>query len=475
MMEPSRAVRIAAAVVLLGALAPRVAVSQEQEPSTAQPPAQPQGEAKGGMHGAMPTAEQISLLDKLGTIPDVSKPPPGIDYVLWKEIVPADNLMTPERVALGRKLYFDTRLSKDGTVACATCHDVSRGFTDQRPVAEGIGDQLGRRNSPTTLNALFFQSFFLDGRAPSLEEQAKLPILNPIEMGQPSPDAAMQAIAADPGYQEMFQKAYGRKPSYDDVGRAIASFERTLVFLDSPFDRFLAGDNDAISEQARQGWVLYNGKARCVSCHPINPSNPIGTDNRFHNIGVAALHQDFEDLAKKALKELGGKSEKERTEAVDRLALETNLSELGHFMVTFDRADVGAFKTLQVRNVGVTGPYMHDGSLTTLWDVMDHYNKGGDANPFLDGGIEPLALTDPEIDQLVALMFSMTDDRLKADNDKLMAAQRARANTQRPFRDEALAMRRALPFEARATGTQPAPATGAAPTGATAPGVGKES
>ena len=162
----------------------------------------------------------------------------------------------------------------------------------------------------------------------------------------------MQAIASDPEYQQLFEKAYGRKPNYDDVGRAIAAFERTLIFLDSPFDRFLAGDNDAICEQARQGWVLYNGKARCVSCHPINPSNPIGTDNRFHNIGVAALHQDFEELAKRALKELGGKSGQERTEAVDRLALETNLSELGHFMVTFDRADVGAFKTLQVRNVG---------------------------------------------------------------------------------------------------------------------------
>ena len=210
-----------------------------------------------------------------------------------------------------------------------------------------------------------------------------------------------------------------------------------------------------------------------MSCHQLNPSDPIGTDNRFHNIGVAARHQDFEDLAKKALTELGGKGGKERTDAIDRLALETNLSELGRFMVTFDRADVGAFKTLQLRNVGVTGPYMHDGSLTTLWDVMDHYNKGGEANPFLDGGIEPLALTEPEIDALVALMFSMTDDRLQADNEKLMAAQRERANTQRPFRDEALAMRRVLPFEARATGAEPAPSV--APTGPTAPGAAKES
>src|SRR5262249_14185464 len=159
------------AAVLLGAIAPGIVPAQEQAP--APPPAPAQGQAPGGMHGAMPMAEQLAAFEKLGPFPDVTKPPPAVDYVLWKEIVPSDNLMTPERVALGKKLYFDTRLSKDDTVACATCHDVSRGFTDQRPVAEGIGGQLGRRNSPTTLNALFFESFFLDGRAASLEEQAK--------------------------------------------------------------------------------------------------------------------------------------------------------------------------------------------------------------------------------------------------------------------------------------------------------------
>jgi cytochrome c peroxidase len=425
------------------------------------------------LHGARPVAEQQKLLDTLGLTQDPSKPPPELDVVLWQEIVPGDNEMTPERVGLGRTLYFDTRLSKDGTVACATCHDVSRGLTDQRPVSEGIGDKLGRRNAPTTLNALFFQTFFLDGRAPSLEEQAKLPILNPIEMGMPSPEDVMKVVNGDPAYVQAFEKAYGRTPTYDDLGRAIAAFERTLIFLNSPFDRFLGGDTQAISEQARQGWDLYNNKARCVTCHPINPSNPIGTDNRFHNIGVAARHQDFEQLARRSLKELSGLKGQQRVEAVDRLALETDLSELGRFMVTFDRSDVGAFKTMQVRNLGVTGPYMHDGSLTTLWDVMDHYNKGGEANPFLDGGIEPLALTEQEIDAVVALLFSMTDDRFTADNDKFLAAQRERANTQRPFRDEALAMRRQLPFEARVTAPPPTP--GAAPTGPTAPKVGEES
>jgi cytochrome c peroxidase len=403
-----------------------------------------------GPHGALAPPAQLEILKALLPERDVTQAPPEVDTQVWAALVPQDNAMTPERVELGRRLYFDTRLSRDGTVACAVCHDVSRGFTDQRAVSEGIDGQLGRRNAPTTLNALFFQTLFLDGRAPSLEEQAKLPILNPIEMGQPSREATVQAIAADPEYQQLFRKAYGRAPNYDDIGRAIAAFERTLLFLSSPFDRFLAGNEKAISEKARQGWVLFNGKARCVSCHTINPSNPLGSDNRFHNIGVAARHQDFEALARRALQALKGSG---GVEGVDRLALQTDLSELGRFMVTKDRGDIGAFKTLQLRNVGITAPYMHDGSMQTLWDVMDHYNKGGESNPFLDGGIEPLALTEDEIDAVVELMFAMTDDRLSKDRERQQKRQRQLSRKQRPFRDEALAFRRVLPFEERVMGT----------------------
>ena len=408
--------------------------------------------ADDNLHGALAPQAQLDLLEKLGVAPTIPKQPALVDVEFWKGIVPADNQTTPERIELGRKLFFDLHLSKDGTVACATCHNVAKGFTDQRPVSEGIGGQLGRRNAPTTLNALFFQEFFLDGRAPSLEAQAKLPIVNPIEMGQPSGDAVVQAIAGDPTYPPLFQKAYGRPPNYEDIGRAIAAFERTLVFLGSPFDRFLAGDSQAISDQAKEGWVLFNGKARCMSCHALNPSNPIGTDNRFHNIGVAARHQNFNELAKKALQALQGAQGKAGLEAVDHLALETDMSELGRFMVTKYRSDIGSFKTLQLRNVGVTPPYMHDGSMQTLWDVLDHYNKGGEANPYLDGGIEPLALTESEIDAVVALLFSMTDDRLKDENDRQQAAQHERSLTQRPFRDNELAMRKVLPFEERAAG-----------------------
>ena len=405
----------------------------------------------GPTHGALPMDQQVTRIDALLPEVNVDQPPAGVDPTIFALFVPSDNEMSPARVALGKKLYFDTRLSADGTVACATCHDVSRGFTDQRAVSEGIRDQLGRRNAPTTMNTVVFQSLFLDGRAPTLEAQAKLPIVNPIEMGQPNGAAAAQAIANDADYQRMFQDAYSRLPNYDDIGRAIANFERTLIFLNSPFDQFLAGQTDAISPQAQQGWVLFNGKARCVSCHPLNRSNPIGTDNRFHNIGVAARHQDFEKLARQALAELqkqGG------LDAVDRMALSTDMSELGRFLITKNRSDIGAFRTLQLRNVGITGPYMHDGSMQTLWDVMDHYNKGGEANPFLDGGIEPLALSEDEIDAVVALLFSMTDQRFADQNQAMFDKQHTLAQTQRPFRDEALAMRHVFPFEQRVTGQQ---------------------
>ncbi|MDB5976889.1 MAG: cytochrome-c peroxidase [Nevskia sp.] len=401
-----------------------------------------------GPHGAMALDAQQKRLNQLVTAS--TAPPPGIDPVAWASIyVPPGNELTADRIALGRKLYFDVRLSKDGTVACATCHDASRGFTDQRNVSEGIGDHLGRRSSPTTMNAALFQSMFWDGRAVTLEDQAKLPILNPIEMGHPDAASAMAGIAADPAYPGLFQKAYGRAPNYDDLGRAIASFERTLIFLDAPFDHFAAGDTKAISPAAQRGLALFNGKARCVSCHMINSSNPLGTDNLFHNIGVSARKQNFEALAQQALGALKDGSD---VDALDKLALQTDMSELGRFIVSRKRGDIGAFKTEQLRNVGITAPYMHDGSLRTLWDVLDHYNKGGETNPYLDGGIEPLNLSEDEINDVVAFLFTLTDTRFAAQNEAAMRSQQAQAAKKRPFRDNALAHREVLPFEQRVLG-----------------------
>ena len=402
-------------------------------------------------HGALVMERQRTAVATMQAGKLGGAAPAGVDPAYWATLSPADNAANAARIALGNKLYFDPRLSKDGTVACATCHDESRGFTDRRGTSEGIGEQLGQRNAPTTMNAVFFQTQFLDGRAASMEDQAKLPIVNPIEMGQHDGTAAAAAIAGDAEYQAAFRAAYGRGVNYDDIGRAIAAYERTLVFLSAPFDRFAAGDPGAISEDAKAGWALFNGKGRCASCHQMSSSSPIGTDNRFHNIGVSARHKDFESLAVRGLQALSNDASKE---ALDQLALQTDLGELGRFVVTRHRADIGGFKTQQVRNVAVTAPYMHDGSMATLWDVVDHYNKGGEPNAYLDGGIEPLALTSNEEDQLVAFLFSLTDDRLADQNTAELARQQAIAVKNRPNRDEDRAHRKVLPFERRAEGTK---------------------
>jgi cytochrome c peroxidase len=389
---------------------------------------------------------QQAALEQLDLPAEGVTPPPGVDPYIWTASIVPGNEPTAERVALGRDLYFDTRLSLDGTVACATCHDVTRGFTDQRSVSEGVKDQLGRRNAPTTLNAMLFTTQFWDGRSENVEHQAGMPVVNPIEMGMPDHAAAVERVAAVPEYVQAFQVAYGRDVNYEDIRAAIGAFERTLVFLDAPFDRYLAGDASAMSEAAIRGLELYEGKGRCVSCHPINTSNPIGSDHLFHNIGVAAHDKDFESLAATALKKLAADTSEQ---ALDELALSTDLSELGRFMVTKNRNDIGAFKTEQVRNIGITAPYMHDGSMTTLWDVIDHYNKGGEDNLYLDGGIEALALTEAEIDDLVAFLFALTDTRFADANAQAMDRQRAHAANNRPFRDEALADREVLGFERR--------------------------
>ncbi|MFP2931751.1 cytochrome-c peroxidase [Pyxidicoccus sp. 3LG] len=361
--------------------------------------------------------------------------PPGVSAVLWKVSVPASVAPTPERIALGQKLFNDKRLSVDDSVSCATCHDENFGFADGKPVSEGVKGQKVTRNSPTVLNAMFNASQFWDGRAGTLEDQAKLPILNPREMGMPNPETVVAKVKAIPEYAAEFRKVFNRDVTYDDLAAAIGAFERTLYSGNAKFDRFIQGDAKALNDSERRGWALFNGKGRCNTCHAGNVVSPLFSDQKFHNIGIAAHKQDFVKLAREGLKVVRTGDEKQ----IDELALETRFSELGRFLVTKQENDVGAFKTPTLRNIGITGPYMHDGSLTTLWDVMDHYNKGGVANPYLDGGMQRLGLTEPEIDDLVAFMFTLTDERFAKQNTKRLAEQRARKN-QRPERDTAVAM-----------------------------------
>jgi cytochrome c peroxidase len=416
--------------LLLPPLSPALLVAQERAP-----------------HGALGFAQQQAQLDTLKLLTSGAVPS-GVDAPFWRHFAPQAD--TAAQVALGRKLYFDPRLSADDSVSCATCHDVSRSFTDLRPVSEGIGGKLGRRNAPTTMNAALITPLFWDGRSDSLAHQAGQPVMNPIEMGMADRDAVVGKLAKTGDYPSEFQTAFGRAIDYAGIENAIAAFERTLIFLDAPFDRWQAGDTKAMPAQAVRGHTLFMGKARCASCHPLNATNPLGTDFRFHNIGVSAKDKNFEKLAGQALQVLAKDSSEQ---ALDQLALATDMSELGRFVVTKNYADIGSFRTPQLRNVSITGPYMHDGSMQTLWDVVDHYNKGGEGNPWLDGGMEALALTEDEITDLVSFLAMLTDHRFAAQDEAEDKRQSALAKTQRPFRDEALAMRKKLTFEDRmATG-----------------------
>jgi cytochrome c peroxidase len=340
---------------------------------------------------------------------------------------------------LGQRLFFEPRLSGDGTVACATCHAPERAFTDGRTLSVGIHGRVGQRNSPTILNALYNKHQFWDGRVITLEQQAALPITNSFEMGSPSIGDAVSGIASDQDYQTQFRQAFDRDVNEQDMLSAIAAYEQTLASFDSPFDHFIVGEANAISDSAKRGWELFNTKARCNLCHALADNQRDATlfiDNDFHNIGIGILRHHVVPLAQQAEHGLA----QGHVSAIDTAAITSELSVLGRFLITKKKSDIASFKTPGLRNVIVTGPYFHDGSMETLWDVMDHYNKGdGIADPWLDKDIQPLALTEPEIDDAVAFLVSLTSPQYQEISDREYARQLALSKVRRPQRDTARA------------------------------------
>jgi cytochrome c peroxidase len=280
--------------------------------------------------------------------------------------VPADNPMTPEKVELGKQLYFDPRLSCDDTISCASCHDPKKGWSNNSQFATGVRSQVGGRSAPTIINAAYSDLQFWDGRALRLEGQALGPIQNPIEMDHKLDDCVAK-LNKIPGYKQQFQKVFGTDVTAENIAKAIASFERTVVSGNAPFDKFKAGDAGALSAAAQRGMKLFFGKAHCSACH----SGPNFSDESFHNIGIgmAAAKPD-----------------------------------LGRYEVTKVAGDKGAFKTPTLREVARHPPYMHDGSLKTLEDVVDHYDKGGISNPQLDEEIFALKLTSDEKADLITFL-----------------------------------------------------------------------
>ncbi len=340
------------------------------------------------------------------------KMPLGIPIELWSYFVPNHNPVTAAKVELGRKLFFDARLSADGKVSCASCHDPGRAFTDGRKIAEGIGGRLGTRNSPTLLNSMFSAGQFWDGRAGTLEEQAKMPLTNMDEMGNGSLDEVRAKIAAVPEYVKGFQEVFGGPVTIAGFAKAVAAFERTLVSGDSPLDRYLAGDLNALSESARNGMILFRTKARCGVCHVFNQNFaafatfPFFTDGIYRNTGVAVNFTGFNALARRAM----AAAHDESGDALAALSKHERAGELGRFVTTGNTLDVGAFRTPSLRNVELTAPYFHDGSAATLADVVRFYVKGGNENPNRDWQLEPVPLTEIEQSDVVEFLKALTSD-----------------------------------------------------------------
>lgn len=331
--------------------------------------------------------------------------PLGLPADTWEYYVPRGNPMTAAKVALGRKLFFDARLSADGTVSCASCHDPKLGFADGKVFAEGIGGRVGPRNSPTLLNAMFNPNQFWDGRAGTLEEQAIQPLTNPIEMGNASHDEVVGRLRAVAEYRGDFQSVFGGGITIGRVGQALATYERTLVAADSPFDRFLDGESGAIGEAAKRGFALFRGKARCSRCHTFNDAMPFFTDFNYHNTGVAANHANFDALARQALAAAETDAAKS---VIDKLARQAGGQELGRILISYQVFDLGAFRTPSLRNIALTAPYFHDGSARTLADVVRFYNQGGKENLNREWDLNALSLTEDEQRDLVAFLETLT-------------------------------------------------------------------
>ena len=284
--------------------------------------------------------------------------------------VPEDNPMTPAKVELGRQLFFDARLSSDSTVSCATCHNPAMGFTDGRVTSMGTQAQVGGRSAPSIINLAYAPNgVFWDGRAASLEEQAVGPIASSIEMSN-THENVVARLNTIPGYREQFEHVFGApEVTIENVGKAIATFERTIIAGNAPWDRFVKGEEGALSEEARRGWDLFQNKANCLPCHAgFNL-----TDNQFKNIGVGFDGPD---------------------------------PDLGRYGFTGAEGDQGRFKTPTLRALRYTGPYMHDGSEKTLEDVIEYYDRGGNPNPYLDEEMKPLDLTEQEKADLLAVLVA---------------------------------------------------------------------
>ncbi len=353
--------------------------------------------------------QSIALKHRQGQPSDllntIKQPPLGLPAVS----IPKNNPISSEKIALGRKLFYDRRLSHNNTFSCAMCHIPEQGFSsNEMATAVGIEGQSVRRNSPTLYNVAYATLLFHDGRENSLEQQVWGPLLAQNEMGNPSVGYVVEKIKALKDYQNLFEKSFGNSPNMLNIGQAIASYERTLNSADSPFDRWYFGKQaQAISTEAQNGFDLFTGKAGCHQCHRINQSSALFSDNQLHNTGIGY----YESMQKmpETIKIQIAPGLFIDTESANIVAVsETKTNDLGRYEVSQNPQDRWKYKTPTLRNIALTSPYMHNGSKSTLEEVVQFYNQGGVINKNIDPLITPLHLTSTEISDLVKFLKSLT-------------------------------------------------------------------
>ncbi|MEN8136210.1 MAG: cytochrome c peroxidase [Thermodesulfobacteriota bacterium] len=373
------------------------------------------GDVKEGYKSSEYETRSFSLIKRTGKPADLQavlkSPPLGLPPVS----IPKDNPITFEKIQLGRKLFFDRRLSLNGTMSCAMCHIPEQGFTNNElATAVGIEGRTVRRNAPTLYNVAYFANIFHDGREKRLEYQVWLPMLAVNEMANPSIGWVVEIIQQLSDYEGLFEAAFnGRGPGVETIGMAIASYERTLISGNSTFDRwYYGGEEKALDESAKRGFRLFTGKGQCSLCHRVNDNYSLFTDDDFHNTGIGWYESVGEEPASYPVQLSPGVVVQMPAKVIESVE-EPKPGDIGRYEVTLDPADRWSYKTPSLRNVELTAPYMHNGKLNTLREVVDFYAKGGVANPYLDPLITPKGFTNREKVDLVSFLKSITGDNIR--------------------------------------------------------------
>lgn len=329
---------------------------------------------------------------------------------------PENNPSSIAKIKLGRKLFFDRRLSHNNTMSCAMCHVPEQGFTvNEAATAVGREGQSLRRNAPTLLNVAFMGPIFHDGRETSLENQVIGPLLAADEMSNPSIGYLIEKIKQLDDYNGLFEKAFSRGACIENIGKALAAYERTLISANSSFDRWYYGkEADAFTPKEEKGFYLFTGKAKCINCHIINEKYALFTDNDFHDTGLGWYYSMVELNTKQKVRvQLApGVFTSISREVVESVG-HPKRNDLGRYEVTLDPSDRWRFKTPTLRNIALTAPYMHDGSFSTLHEVVLFYNKGGHPHDNIDPLIAPLHLNQEEVEALVDFLNTLTGDNIQ--------------------------------------------------------------